>query len=219
MTEAQQQQDAPDIKGILNNPFIGFAPFIIVSLVSAPGRFLLAVGLAFLASVVLTIASAVVNRLPPGALDYAGLVLFGVMLAIGLIEDSAQDWLEHNAVLLSDAVVLIVAVGGMVIGRPFTLRYAKLDPDFRRRWEDPPPGFRTAALRTSNIITAVWAGSFLIQLVCQLIVEFGPTEEHNNWLLVWGLPIASIIAAIKLTQYFADQARARGEAARQAASQ
>ena len=82
------------------------------------------------------------NHIPAGQLDWAALILFGAMLIVGLADDGAHRWLMENANLMSDIAVLVMTLGGMAIGRPFALMYARLSPKFEAAWEQDTNGFR-----------------------------------------------------------------------------
>ncbi len=118
---------------IFNSPIAGFAPFIIMSLFSSPSSFFYAAGLAVLSAVVIVAVNWQLNHIPAGQLDWAALILFGAMLIVGLADDGAHKWLMENANLMSDIAVLVMTAGGMVIGRPFALMYARLSPKFEDR--------------------------------------------------------------------------------------
>ncbi|MFZ9669309.1 MAG: hypothetical protein ACO3CR_05580 [Solirubrobacterales bacterium] len=194
---------------IFNSPIAGFAPFIIMSLFSAPSSFFYAAGLAVLTAIVIVVVNWRMNHIPAGQLDWAALILFGGMLIAGTIDDRAHKWLMENANLMSDIAVLVIALGGMAIGRPFALMYARLSPKFEAEWEKETPGFREWGLRGCQHISLFWVLAFLVQLGCQLLTQFG-SSSFDTVLWNWIIPIGALVWAMHRTRAYS--AKLRGEA-------
>jgi hypothetical protein len=182
-----------------------------MSLFSSPNSFFYAAGLAVLTAAVIVLVNWRMNHIPAGQLDWAALILFGGMLIAGTIDDGAHSWLMENANLMSDIAVLVIALGGMAIGRPFALMYARLSPKFEAEWEKDTPGFRDWGLRGCQRISVFWVIAFLVQLGCQVLTQFG-SSSFDNVLWNWIIPIAALVWAMHRTRAYS--AKLRGEASR-----
>ena len=198
------------IARIFNSPIAGFAPFIIMSLFSSPNSFFYAAGLAVLSAVVIVVVNWQLNHIPAGQLDWAALILFGAMLIVGLADDGAHKWLMQNANLMSDIAVLVMTAGGMAVGRPFALMYARLSPKFEAAWQQDSDGFRAWGVRACQRISLFWFAAFVVQLGCQLLTQFG-AASYNTAVWNWIIPVAALILAMRQTHRYS--AKLRSEAA------
>ena len=202
---------------ILNSPIAAFAPFIIMSLFSSPSNFLYAAGLAALTAVVVVVGNWQLNHIPAGQLDWAALILFGLMLIVGLADDGAHDWLSENANLMSDITVMVITAGGMAIGRPFALMYARLSPGFAFAWEQDREGFRAWGVRACQIMSLFWLVAFAVQLVCQLLTQFGGASYHNA-LWDWIIPLVAFVLVMIETRRYTEKMRSEGASFGQSAA-
>jgi len=196
---------------LFNSLIAGFAPYVIISLFSSPDSFWLATSLAVLTALVVIGGNWLVNRIPAGQLDWAALILFGGMLICGLVDDRAENWLMENANLMSDIAVMVMTVGGILVGRPFALMYARLSPKFGAAWDEDREGFRQWGMRACVRISLLWFGAFTIQLVCQLLTQFGPSG-YDTFLWNWAIPVGALVLAMHWTRRYS--AELRSEAAR-----
>jgi len=202
---------------ILNSPIAAFAPFIIMSLFSSPNSFLYAAGLAALTAVVVVVGNWQLNHIPAGQLDWAALILFGAMLIVGLADDGAHDWLSENANLMSDIAVLVITAGGMAIGRPFALMYARLSPGFEFAWQQDSEGFRAWGVRACQIMSLFWLVAFAVQLVCQLLTQFGGASYHTA-LWDWIIPLVTFVLVMIQTRRYTEKMRSEGTSFGQSAA-
>ncbi len=138
---------------------LGFAPFvtfaILTKIVGGATPYL---GAAVVAALLLfrdiSVATKTVKLLDLGTIAlFSGLGLY--KLATGVA------WSTQDAGLRIDLGLFAIVAGSLVIGRPFTLQYAK---------EQTPPEVwtRPAFMRINNAITAVWAGSFALFVLSDL---------------------------------------------------
>lgn len=207
------RQAAPQPGGIgriLNSPITGFTPFIIISLFSSPDSFDIAVSLAVASALLIVAGNWLVNRIPAGQLDWAALILFGGMLIAGLADDGAHSWLMENANLMSDIAVLVMTLGGVLIGRPFALMYARLSPKFEAAWQQDAPGFRDWGVRGCRNISLFWFAAFIVQLACQLLTQFG-SSSYDTVIWNWIVPVGALVLAMRETHRYS--AKLRTEAA------
>ena len=153
------------IDGYVRSPFAGIAPWVLMGVVSGPGRFEEAASAALgLALLTLWVGSR--RGVPVHLLEVFTVVYFGVLAVFGLVaSDSTIDWLALWAGELSNIALAAFAIVTLLIRKPFTLAYAK-DTTPREHWDDP------LFLRINYMICA---GSF---------TEFYPdhaTGESTSW--------------------------------------
>lgn len=192
---------------ILNSPITGFTPYIIISLFSSPNSFDVAIGCAVASALLIIAGNWMVNRIPAGQLDWAALILFGGMLIAGLIDNGAHSWLMENANLMADGAVLVMTIGGILVGRPFALMYARLSPKFEDAWQKDTPGFRDWGVRACRNISLFWFAAFIVQLGCQLLTQFG-SSSYDNAIWNWIVPIAALLLAMRETHRYSAKLRA-----------
>ncbi|MBU6336427.1 MAG: hypothetical protein KGR19_01265 [Acidobacteria bacterium] len=192
---------------ILNSPITGFTPYIIISLFSSPNSFDVAIGCAVASALLIIAGNWMVNRIPAGQLDWAALILFGGMLIAGLVDDGAHSWLMENANLMADGAVLVMTIGGILVGRPFALMYARLSPKFEAAWQKDTPGFRDWGVRACRNISLFWFAAFIVQLGCQLLTQFG-SSGYDNVVWNWIVPVAALLLAMRETHRYSAKLRA-----------
>ncbi len=188
-----------------------------MSLFSSPNSFFYAAGLAVLSAVVIVVVNWYLNHVPAGQLDWAALILFGAMLIVGLADDGAHKWLMENANLMSDIAVLVMTLGGMAIGRPFALMYARLSPKFEAAWEQDSEGFRDWGVRACQKISLLWFGAFVVQLGCQLLTQFG-AASYNTAVWNWIIPVAALLLAMRETRRYSGKLRSEAASFNQPAA-
>ncbi|WP_284581460.1 hypothetical protein [Streptomyces sp. 2P-4] len=194
---------ASALRGFLESPVVGMAPWIIFSLLVGPGRFEVAVATALAAAVALVLLGHLTR---PGSswklLELADVVFFAGMAVVGaLAAPDTLRWLETYAGEVANIALTLIAFGSMAVRMPFTLQYAReqVDPSL---WHTP------AFLRTNYVITGAWGLAFL---VAALAGAFGDLVLHNpdNIWTGWIIQITAIVAALKFTAWYPDVARAR----------
>jgi hypothetical protein len=143
------------IDSYVRAPFAGIAPWVLMGVVSGPGRFEEAASAALgLALLTLWVGSR--RGVPVHLLEVFTVGYFGVLAVLGLVaSDATIDWLELWAGELSNIALAAFAIVTLLIRKPFTLAYAK-DTTPREHWDDP------LFLRINYVISAVWAGAFLV---------------------------------------------------------
>src|SRR5690349_3176158 len=124
------------IDGFLKSPFAGIAPWALMSILSGPGRFELAVGAALGLSVLVMIVSRV-RGFKIQVLEVFGAVVFAALAVVGLFAaEGVIDWLELWAGELVNLALAAFAWTTLLIGRPFTMSYAK-ETTPREYWDSP----------------------------------------------------------------------------------
>jgi hypothetical protein len=105
---------------ILNNPVMGFAPWIISSVIEGPGRFAAAAGAAFGAALLILLVGVVIG-FRAKLLDLAAIAFFAILLALGLaVGHGAHAWLERWSGEISNVMIVLVALGSVWARRSFT---------------------------------------------------------------------------------------------------
>jgi hypothetical protein len=185
------------IDGYVRSPVAGLAPWILHAMVVGPGRFEEAASAA-LGLALLTLWVGMRRGVPVHALDVFGVALFGVLAILGLA--GPQDiirWLELWAGELSNIALAVFAVITLLIRRPFTLAYAK-DVVPREYWESP------FFHRTNYVISAVWAGAFVVSAGAGAYADAVLGDNDNFW-FSWIVPLASIVFAGAFTDDYPDR--------------
>jgi hypothetical protein len=189
------------IDGYVRSPFAGIAPWVLMGVVSGPGRFEEAASAA-LGLAVLTLWVGSRRGVPVHLLEVFTVVYFGVLAVLGLVaSDATIDWLELWAGELSNIALAAFAIVTLLIRKPFTLAYAK-DTTPREHWDEP------LFLRINYMISAVWAGAFLVSAVAGAYGDAVLRDNDNFW-TAWIVPLAAIIFAGSFTEFYPD--RATGE--------
>jgi hypothetical protein len=186
---------------VVSSPIAGIAPWIVMSILAGVTDFEIAVGIALATSVLFVIA----NRLIGGSLkllEIADVVFFVVLIIIGGVASAnVTDWLETWAGELSNVALVLIAVGSMLVHRPFTLEYAReeVSPEL---WDNP------VFIRTNYVITGFWAGAFVVAAISGFIGDAILDDPNNIW-TGWIIQTGAMIVAIQFTVWYPRVARAK----------
>jgi hypothetical protein len=141
----------------------------------------------------------------PKVLEIGTLIVFAVLTVIAFVGD--DDVLERWFQPISNGGLFLIALGSVLIGKPFALQYAR---------EEVPPEVQESPLflRTTLIITWVWIAAFAVMTVSSLvppIVDGDATiYDKTDALTVvfyWVIPIVAIAAALLFTKWYPDHVR------------
>ena len=145
------------------NLVIGFAPFILFAFLSRLSADL-ALWVAFAAAFVVTIRDFVESpslRL----LDAGSLMLFAALaLGRGFLDPSLSLALVR---FIAEAVLFLLLGATLVLKRPFSVEYARLDP---REAGWPPALFR----KVNYLVSIAWTAAFLAMTLADGAVAFDP---------------------------------------------
>jgi hypothetical protein len=189
------------IDGFLKSPFAGIAPWALLSILSAPGRFEIAVTAALGLSV-LVILAGLSRGIRVHALELFGAVFFGAMAIVGAFaEGGVVRFLELWAGELTNVSLAAFAWLTLLIRKPFTMAYAK-DTTPQEHWDSP------LFKRINNVITAVWAGAFTFAAAVGLVGGLVLHDAGNFW-TGWILQLAGIFFAVAFTEFYAEYATAK----------
>ena len=185
---------------MLDQPVMGFAPWILVSVVEGPGRVSLAGALGAALALLICVAGAAVG-IRPKLLDIAAIIFFAALSVVAALASSGtQHWLGLWSAELCNVVIAAIAGLSLAVRKPFTLQYAKETTE-REYWNSP------LFLRINYVITAVWSAAFLLIAIVGYIGD-GPLHQPNNIWTAWIIQIALIVLAIKFTGWYPDHATA-----------
>lgn len=189
------------VDAFVRSPFAGIAPWVLMSLVAGPGRFEEAASAA-LGLTLLTLWVSWRRGVRLHLLEVFAAVFFGILAVVGLFApDGLIDWLQLWAGELSNIALAVFAIVTLLIGRPFTLAYAK-DTTPSEHWDTPL--FR----RVNYVISSAWALAFTVSAVSGAIGD-GVLRDGDNFWTAWIVPLAAMIFAVSFTEFYPDYATAK----------
>jgi len=149
---------------------IGFIPWIVYWILVGNTPFTTAVTIAFGITVLIT-ATMLIRKQPIGSLDIGNLLVFAVLvLAAYLVPDDVLErWLQP----LSSLGLFLIALVGLLIGRPFVRDYAAASVDAAT---EKTQGFKTI----TTAMTWMWVGAFGLMFALALIP---PVVDGNATIL------------------------------------
>ena len=199
--ESMKSQAGPRfIDTFLHSPLAGLAPWIVMSLLSGPGRFEESVATALGLSILF-----IYLRLRRGGslkpLEVFEVVYFGSLAVIGLLaSDNLITWLEKWSGEISSLALAAFTFGSLLVGNPFTLPYAK-ETTPHEYWDSP------IFLRVNRVITLVWALAFTVTAAAGLYGNTALDQPDNFW-TAWIIPIAAMLFAFSFSEWYAEVASA-----------
>ncbi len=124
------------IDNFLQSPFAGLTPWIVMALLSGPGRFEESVS----AALGLSILFIYLSHRRGGSfkpLEFFDVAYFGALAVIGLLaSDNLITWLEKWSGEMSSLALAAFAFGSLFVRSPFTLPYAK-ETTPKEYWDSP----------------------------------------------------------------------------------
>lgn len=189
------------VDAVLRSPLAGLSPWILLSLLSGPGRFEESAAAALGLSLLILAA----NHRRGGTLKLLELfdvLFFGILAAIGLFASANTiEWFELWGGELTNIALVVFAFGSILLRNPFTMQYAK---------ESTPEEYWTTSLflRINYVITAVWALAFTWSAIVGLIGDAVLGDSGNFW-TGWILQLAGTFFAISFTEWYPSYARSK----------
>lgn len=209
--QTQRRSVGTVLDGFLNSPFAGIAPWAVLSILSAPGRFEVAAVSAFSFSLVVMLVGAL-RGIKIHLLEVFGAVFFGFMAVMGVFAtESVIRFLELWAGELTNISLAAFAWLSLLIRRPFTMAYAK-ETTPQQHWNSP------LFKRINDVITAAWAGAFTLAAAVGFVGDYVLHDAGNFW-TGWILQLAAIFAAVAVTEFYPDYATAKFDLANGEAAQ
>jgi hypothetical protein len=189
------------VDGYVKSPLAGIAPWVLLSIVSGPGRFEEAASAA-LGLTLLTLWVGWRRGVPVHTLEVFGAVFFAVLAVLGLTaSDDVIGWLETWAGELSNIALAGFAAVTLLIRRPFTMAYAK-DTTPSEHWDT------TLFRRINYAISGVWAAAFTFSALVGAVGD-GVLHDGDGFWTAWILPLAGTLFAVQFTEFYPDYASAR----------
>lgn len=198
---AQRRSPGTVIDGFLKSPFAGIAPWMLLSILSGPGRFEVAVTAALGLSLLVMLVG-LGRGIKVHLLEVFGVVFFATVALVGLIAtDNVIRFLELWAGELTNISLAAFAWLTLLIRKPFTMAYAK-DTTPQEYWTSPL--FR----RINDVITVAWASAFTFAAVAGFIGDFVLHDAGNFW-TGWILQLAALFCAVSFTEFYPYYATAK----------
>ena len=138
---------------------VGFIPWIVYWILVGNVPFTTAVIMAFAITLLIQLVMRM-RKQPMHTLDVGNLIVFAVLVVMAFVvpQDILERWLQP----LSSLGLLLIALGGLLVGRPFVREYAVASVDAETA---KTSGFRTI----TNAMTWMWVGAFAIMFISALI--------------------------------------------------
>ncbi len=138
---------------------IGFIPWIVYWILVGNIPFTTAVTVAFAVTLLIQIALRI-RKQPMRTLDVGNLIVFALLMIAAYVvpDDVLERWLQP----LSSFGLLLIALVGVLIGKPFVREYAESSVDAATARTQ---GFRTI----TNAMTWMWVGAFAVMFASAMI--------------------------------------------------
>jgi hypothetical protein len=178
---------------------VAFAPFIVFAVLMRA----VSVRVGLLAACLLAAsigARDMARGRQPKIFEVASVVLFGGLAALSFVP--GIRWTTAGVRLVVDSALLAIALGSVVLGRPFTLQIA--------REQVPPELWATKVfLRVNQAITLAWAAAFAVLVAADAAAEFLPQVPLA---IDVGATLGALAAAIAYTRFRSARARRAAQA-------
>ena len=182
---------------------VGFAPWILYWILVGNASFRVAVGVALGLSAVIVVGTLARHRRPM-VLELGTLAFFVVLLGLAFVASDAflARWIQP----LGNAGLALVVLGSILVGRPFTLDYAKAatDPSL---WDNP--GF----VYVNRLLSWVWFGCMSVMALISAIppivqgdatvADAGqPLSVACYWVIPFSLLGLTMVFTLKFPDWF-----------------
>ena len=105
------------LRAFLDQPFIGFAPWILLSVVEGPDRVALASALALALALAITVAGAIVD-MSPKLLELTAIVFFGALCVIAIVSGAdTSRWLGVWSAEICNVAIAAITLGSIAARR------------------------------------------------------------------------------------------------------
>ncbi len=183
----------------------GFAPWIVYWILVGNVPFLAAV-LVALATAVAALVAARISGRPGRTLQIGALATFAVLTLLTLVLDQSvmERWMQP----LSNAGILLVALGGMLAGHPFVREFAE---------EGQPPDVINSDLfgAITNRLTWIWVAIFAGMTVSSAVppivqgdATILDTKTPLSFVFYWVIPIALLALGALASKVLPDRMKA-----------
>ena len=174
---------------------LAFAPFIAFAIIdrfvgSMPGLIVGAI-----VSAALLVRDLATPGRTPKLLEIGTVLLFCGLAIYAAIEGAT--WSVIAARLCVDTGLFAIVIVSMLVGRPFTLQYAReqVAPEF---WNSP------TFVRTNYVITSAWAAAFAVMIAAELALLYVPGFPQRVGIIIIAL---AIVGAVKFTGWYPERVK------------
>jgi hypothetical protein len=180
---------------------VGFVPWIVYWILVGNAPFLAAVIAGLGLAVVVNVGS-LVRRQPLMVLEAGTAVVFAifVIMALTLPDDFLERWLQP----LGNAGLFAIVLISILIGKPFTLQYARKSTP-REQWDEP--GF----VYVCRLLAWLWAGTMgfmtIVSAIPPIVDGDATVRDADDTLSVvchWVLPFVALGLAMLATSKYPD---------------
>jgi hypothetical protein len=185
---------------IMGNPLVGLSPWILYSLVEGDGRLEVSAAAALGLSLVILVVNWIRGG-SPKLLEYSDVVYFGALaIVVAFASAGTRAWLELWGGEVANVALLVIALGSIVVRRPFTLQYAREDVP-EEHWHAPE------FLRVNYLISWVWVLAFAIEAGSGFVGDAVLHDSDNLW-TGWIIQTLPLIVAAQFTIWYPTKLRA-----------
>ena len=180
---------------------VGFAPWIVYWVLVGNTPFLTAVLVPLLLSVLIN-GIALARHQPLMVLEAGTAVVFAVfvLMSLTLSDDFLERWLQP----LGNAGLFLIVLISILIGKPFTLQYARKSTP-RELWDEP--GFVYVCWLLAWVWAAAMAFMTIVSLIPPIVDGDATVRDADDTLSVvcyWVLPFAALGLAMVFTSKYPD---------------
>jgi hypothetical protein len=176
---------------------LAFAPFIVFAIVDRLGGSTMGLIAGAVVSAILLLRDFLTPGRSPKILEIGTLVLFCGLTAYALF--GSPTWSVIAVRLYVDSGLLIIVLTSMVIGRPFTMQYAR-EQVAREYWGTPE------FIQTNYVIAAVCALAFAVMVIAEFALLRLPNFPRRAGII---MIILALVGAVKFTGWYPDRRKAK----------
>lgn len=180
---------------------LAFAPFVGFALVEKPFGVVPGLVAAALISIALLLRDRLQGQRELNLLEAGSAVMFSVLAGLAFSQ-GGEAWSLWRVRLWVDGGLLLIVLGGIAAGRPFTLHHA-------RRQVSPALARSARFLRANNVLSGAWALAFAVLVAADALMVLRPGTPVQ---VAVGLTVGALLAAAGFTRRYT--ARLRGQAGR-----
>lgn len=172
------------------NILIGLLPFIVF----APAERLAGIPAGLCAGALTALALCLRDRTGPrrhgGLIERVSLLLFGTLAVYAGVY--VPHWTLMGVRIVVDAALLLVMLGSMLLGRPFTLGYARADAA-------PADWLSPRFIRSHYVVSGVWTAALGVVVLADALILAWPRTALAGAAVM----VAALLAASHLTTRYA----------------
>jgi hypothetical protein len=165
---------------------VSFAPWVAFLIIAKDNLVRVEIGL--VVALALSIVMALL-RLHRGIIMWVGLVFFTATTIAVLVLHNI--WTARHLGVMATGALALGSWAGLVIGKPFSLAYARQNTD-RALWHHP------VFIRTNTIVTATWATAFTFNTA----IEWLLLEQSVSHRTAYALSYTALIGVAAFTSWY-----------------